>query len=160
MLNAGKNVFIDNNSVVHNFTQAQLSDRFIGSIFYTQVINWMTLVCVISSDNHNSHLRDTKIVYIPKLNWMLALVSFPVKTNRLPWVPEICCNVVCYNCTWSMNLALHQCRVQILPNRSSIPWYWYMHTWEGCGLGPHVIPYIQNALLEPEQPINISWFSL
>ena len=85
-------VFIDNNSVVHNFTQAQLSDRFIGSIFHTQVINWMTLVCVsfpgvlrvISSDNHNSHIRDTKIVYILKLNWMLALVSFPVKPNRLP----------------------------------------------------------------------------
>ena len=92
MLNEGKNVFIDNNSMVHNFTQAQLSDRFIGSIFYTQVINWMTLVCVsfpgvlrvISSDNHNSQIRDTKIVYILKLNWMLALVSFPVKPNRLP----------------------------------------------------------------------------
>ena len=39
MLNERKNIFIDNNSVVDNFTQAQLFDRFIGCIFHTQVIN-------------------------------------------------------------------------------------------------------------------------
>ena len=30
-----------------------------------------------------------------------------------------------------------------------------MQTKEGCGLGPHVLPYFQNTLLiEPEWPIN------
>ena len=48
------------------------------------------------------------------------------------------------------------CRVRIFRHRNSAPLYLHMHTREGCSLGPHVLPYIQNALLfQPEWPKNV-----
>ena len=45
------------------------------------------------------------------------------------------------------------CMVRIFPYRSTAPLHMHMHTKEGCGLGPHMLP-CRTLLLEPEWSIN------
>ena len=47
------------------------------------------------------------------------------------------CNILC-----GVEREPHETLLRVLPYWISVPLYMYMRTAEGCGLDPHVLPYI------------------